>query len=133
MLPVTAAARRQLGRAVDVVWIADVNVNVLVVVIMAYVFVPVIIFNIPTTPAAAPAPSSTPSSPKNQSGPKRQGHSGGVARIRIRIIGIGGRSVDDDWIVGRNIDDFRISLLNDDDLLAPLNSLCLDFLLGVGF
>jgi hypothetical protein len=107
--------------------LASIDIIVLVVIVV------VVDVDVAVAPAAAPTPAAAPSGAQSKSGPERQAHSGDITRIGIWIIGIGGRSVDDHWIVRRNIDDFGIGLLNNDNLLAAFYRFSLHFLFRVGF
>jgi hypothetical protein len=97
-----------------------------------YVLVIDVDVDVAATPAATPTPASTPCRSQSQTRPKPKTPSGDVTRIIIRIIGIGGWSVDDYWVVGRNVDHLGIGLLNYDHLLA-FGGLGFYLLLRVGF
>jgi hypothetical protein len=91
--------------------------------------------------AAAPiaiAPVTTPSAPsggthRNSRAP-RQSRPWHVARIGIRVVRILGRrrTVNDLWVVRRDINYVRVSLLDLDHLLAAGNCLGFHYLLGAG-
>ena len=88
-------------------------------------------------PPIAIAPVTTPGAPGDSS-PDRPTHSGVPARIRVRVIRIGGRTVDHCRIIRRNVGVLRINWLNDDHLFGRSAALRwngpgFDYLLRVGF
>ena len=69
---------------------------------------------------------------KDYPGPQRQSHTGIITRIGIRVVWISRGPVDHRGIVGRNINDARVSLLNHDHLLFT-DGLGFDLLFLAGF
>ena len=124
MLPTTAATA-----SIHAVAAADVRVAVEIVVYVDG--------NIIVSPAAAIAPTAMISGSHCHTDTESNGHPGHVSAgwrrwwIDNRRIRINGRTVDDGRIVSRHIDDLRVGLLNDNDLLA-LDNFCFHFLLLSG-
>jgi hypothetical protein len=95
--------------------IAAANIGIAVEVIV------VIDVDIVATPAAAPAPAATPECAHHYADAKRDGEAGRIVsgwRIVDGGIGVDGRAIDYDGIVGRHVDDLRIRLLDHDDALV---------------
>ena len=100
------------GAVVDVVDIVAVEIVIVVDVDVAAV-VPIAI-----TPVVV-----RPGSSQDDASPHGESHSRHVSRIGIWVIGIGGRAVNNRRIIGRNVNNFRVRLLNDDDLLVAFHRL----------
>ena len=84
---------------------------------------------------AAVAPTTTPSRSHGHADAERDGHPGRIVtrwRISDRRIGIDRWAVYHSWVIGRYVDDFRIGLFNDNDLLR-FDDFRLNFLLFRGF
>ena len=109
------------------------SINIILLVVVIYVFVVVVDVDVAATPAAAPTPTAAPGCSQNKSGPEPETGSPNVSRIIIRIIRIGGLAVDDYGIVGWNIDDLGIGLLNHNCLFTTLNRFAFHDLLRAGF
>ena len=120
VLPLTAARLAAVNVAtIDVV-------NVVPVKIIVVVNVDVAVAPIAIAPVVAPirAP--------GQASAQGQTHPGVVTRVIVRIVRVRWRTVDDRRIVGRNVNDLRIGILNYDHILSALYSSCLYFLLRAG-
>jgi len=105
-------------------------VDVILPVVIKVVAVDVDIAVSPTT-AIAPAPA--PSCSHGHAHSKRKKHPRHIARVGIGGIRVRRGAVDHNGVVRGDINHVGLSLLNDDDLLAPLNLLILHFLLRGGF
>jgi len=107
----------------------DVSIRVSVEVIS------VVNVHVAVVPIAIPPIASAPSCThrKSRRAP-RYPHPGVVPRIGIRVIGIsrGRRSVDDLWVVRRDVNYVGLSWLNYDHLLAAFDCFGLHCLLGAG-
>ena len=123
MLPFVAAAAGGPIRVVDIV-----NVVGIVYVLVAGINGDVVI----AAPSATVTPTSvSPGGPDGNSGAERKQSIS--RRVDDRRIGINRRcSIDDHWIVGGNVNNLRIGLLNHDDVLA-FDRLGFHFLLLAGF
>jgi hypothetical protein len=122
MLPIATALS---GPVIDVVpVVVDVVLVEIVIVIDVDVAVAVPVTVAPIIPGRAPSHSTA----------EGQGRSRDVTRVSVGVIWIagGGRSVDYCRIVGRNVDHFGISLLNDDHLFASFDRLRFYDLLRAG-
>jgi hypothetical protein len=102
-----------------------VPIEIIVVVDVDVAVAPIAIAPVATGPSAQR---------KSRCAP-RQSHSRVVPRIGIRIIGIGrGRSsVNNLWVVRRNVNYVRLSWLNHNHLFATLDCFGFHSLLGGGF
>jgi hypothetical protein len=107
VLPLTIALASVTLAAVDV------RIPVKVVV--------VININVATVPIAVAPMTAVPGCPKRETRAKSQSCSCDIARIIIRRVRISRRSINHRRIIGRNIDNFRIGRLNDNDLLAAFH------------
>jgi hypothetical protein len=99
---------------------------------IVYVLVVVVDVDVALPPSATVTPASTTPgcSDRNSSAERQHSISRRVGHRRIRI----GRrrTIDHGWIVGGNVNDFRIGLLNHDHVLA-FDRLVFNFLLLAGF
>jgi hypothetical protein len=106
--------------------------DVVLPVIVIYVIVVVVDVEVAIAPAATPTPAAAPGCAQRKTSAPCQTHSRVITGIFIRIVRILGLAVHDHRIVGWNVDNLRISLLNNDYLFAAF-CFGLDFLLGAGF
>jgi hypothetical protein len=103
------------GAIVDVVNVVAVDVvDVVSVEIVIVVDVDVAPTPVTITPVIRPRGSQDNACPHGEAHPRH------ISGIGVRVIRIGGRTVDNDRVVGRDVNNFRIRLLNNDDLLVPL-------------
>jgi hypothetical protein len=116
VLPIIPTRTRWLiGWAVSTVYVGvAVGVPVeIIIVVNCDVVVP--------TPTAAIAPTSAPCCAHRQSHTERNRHTSGIVadrRIGDGRIGVDRRAIHDHWIVARYVDDLRIRLFDDHDLLG---------------
>jgi hypothetical protein len=136
VLPVVIPTGSITANVVDVL---SVIVDVLSVRVVDEIIVIVNCYVVVTFVAPAPmgviAPSAPPSRSHGHSDAERNRHTGGVVARRWIInwrIGVNGRPVDDDWVVGGNVNYLRVGLFNDYDGLV-LNYLGFYFLLLARF
>lgn len=87
--------------------------------------------DVSTAPIAI-TPVVRPCGPQDDAGPHRESHPRHVSWIGIRVIRICGRPVNNRRIVGGDVNNFRVRLLNNDDLLASLHRLSFHSLLLAG-
>ena len=122
MLPLTLSLASVDVVAVEIV----VTVKIIIVVDGDVPAVPVAIAPVPPSPA--------PRCSQCKSGAPSQSHPRHISWIIVGVIRIGRRSsaIHYDGIIRRDVNDVRIRLLDDDDLLAALDRLGLHFLLRVG-
>jgi len=87
----------------------------------------VIDVDVAATPVAIAPPAIGDTRTYQDTGAPRQPHSRIIARVAIRIVGIGRRAVNHRWIIGRNVNGLRIGLFNNNNVLVILG-LSLDYL-----
>lgn len=114
---------------VYLVSIAAVNVGIPVEVIVD------VDVHVVVAPTTAPTPSTAPHGAHRDTHAERNCHACGVitwGRIVNRRVWINGRAIHDDGVVGRNVNDFGVRLLDDDHFFL-LDNLGLYFLLVARF
>ena len=116
MLPVTAVNSVVDVRLVEIVYVSVVDVDV----------------DVAVAPSASPSPTSAPCRSERETSAEGQAHPWDIPGIVIRIVGIGRRTVDDYWVIGRDVNDLGVCLRNYDHLLA-FGGLGFYLLLRVGF
>jgi hypothetical protein len=119
VLPLPAASLA----AVDVAAVDVVSVKIVVVVdVDVAAVVPIAITPVVVRPDTA----------RDDAGAKREPHSRHIPRVGIWVIRIRGRPINHRRVVGRDVNNFRVRLLNHDDLLATLHRLSLHRLFLAG-
>jgi hypothetical protein len=111
---------------------AGAVVDICVPVAVPVKIVVVIDVDVAAAPIAVAPPVIRDAGAYKDTGAKGQSHSRVITGIGIGIVGIGRRTVNDRWIVRRNINGLRIRLLNNNDLLVVLDRFSLDRLLLAG-
>src|SRR5580700_11917291 len=115
VLPVVAAAGRQGAGPVDIACV-DVSPIDIRVVVVAYVIIVDVDVDVAASPATVIAPTAAVIGTDGKSDPEGDRNARSVItgrRVVNRRIGVDGRSVNDNGIIGRHINDLWIGLLND--------------------